>query len=73
MSGAGIAWDYEETANPYYHIFVNGGSLDGEMDAIRIAIPRTRENDNDIQIIVQALQRIELRVSERREVGDEKN
>lgn len=58
---SGIGWDYEETKQPYYHIYAAHGPLGDVMEAIAIEIPRTDENDNDIQAIVDALRRIEAR------------
>lgn len=59
---SGIVWDYEETNEPYYHIYAAYGPLADVMDAIAIEIPLTDENDNDIQAIVDALRRIEARM-----------
>lgn len=60
-----ITWDYEEFATtPYYHIYVVGGPLDNDDHDISIVlrIPRTPENDQGCQAIVDALTTIEARV-----------
>lgn len=59
---SGIGWDYEETNEPCYHIYAAYGPLSDVMHAIALEIPRTDENGNDIQAIVDALRRIEARM-----------
>ena len=57
----GIGYDYEESTTSYYHIYAVDGPLDGCFDAIGIEVPKTPENDADIQLIVEALERIAAR------------
>lgn len=53
-----VAWDYEST---YYHIYPQSSLLDGVFDPIIIEIPRTKQDDADVQSIVDALNRMASR------------
>lgn len=57
---AGVTWDYENGPD-YYHIFAVCGRLDGAMEAWGIEVQQTDENDEDVNIIVAALNRIARR------------
>lgn len=50
-----IAWKYEST---YYHIYGQTPLVDGIFDPIFIGIPRSEPADNDVQNIVDALNRM---------------
>lgn len=54
-----VTWDYEST---YYHIYRQTPSLQGVIEPIIIAIPRTVQADADVQGIVDALNRIASRL-----------
>ena len=58
------AWDHEDMASPpYYHIYIYNGPLDCDENTtcIRLVIPETPENSVDVQVIVDALERISAR------------
>jgi hypothetical protein len=55
-----FAWNYETT---YYHIHPKIDLLDGVLDPIFLEIPRSAENDADVQGIVDALNRIASRMA----------
>ena len=57
-----VAWDYEETTEPHYHIYCVCGPLDGVLDAIGIHLPQSEENDRDVQQIVDAFNRLAARM-----------
>ena len=58
-SNGSIAWNYETT---YHHIYPKIDLLDGVLDPIFIEIPRSAQNDADVQSIVDALNRMASRM-----------
>jgi hypothetical protein len=58
-----INFDYEHSTTGYYHIFAVGGPLDGVLDSITLDIPESEKNTQEVQVIVDALSRIEQRLS----------
>ncbi len=61
-----ISWDYEEGAtDPYYHVYVVNGPLDNNDHEVSIVltIPQTSEYDKQLQVIVDALTRIENKMT----------
>ncbi len=59
-----VTWDYEESLVNYYHIYPvtgEGEELMGE-DAFAPELPQTKESDDDIQKIVNALDRLAERL-----------
>jgi len=65
------AWDYEESASPpYYHIYIHNGPLDTDENdtCFGFVLPKTPENSGDIQLIVDALDRLSSRVATTQEL-----
>jgi hypothetical protein len=58
-SNGSFAWNYETT---YYHIHPKIDLLDGILDPIFLEIPRSAQNDADVQSIADALNRIASRM-----------
>jgi hypothetical protein len=62
-----VAWDYEEDATPpYYHVYAvsDAGEFMMDGDTLEITAPETPDYSADIQIIVDALDRIGDRLND---------
>lgn len=54
-----VTWDYEESRVSHYHIYpVSGEGEELMEDVITFELPQTKKNDDDVQIIVDTLDRM---------------